>query len=354
MRILEEKDIAYAVMGGCILGGGGGGSRKAGEELARQAVSKGEIRLITIDEIEPDKRVLTVSAVGAPSSRNAYASGDDYMKTVELYQKVFDCSVSALMTNECGGNATVNGWLQAAATGIPLLDAACNGRAHPTGVMGSMGLHNDITFVSQQVAIGGDSEFFKHIELTIKGSLFDTSDAVRETAVKAGGLVAVARNDVPASFVKDHGAVGAITQSIELGHQYLDAPNFESSLQNVASFLGGEILARGVVDNFTIECQNGFDIGTVVVRTQQCAIVELSFWNEYMTLDVNHKRHSTFPDLIMTFNCETGEPVTTAEIREGMNIAILTVPREKLLLGEGMRCDDLIEDVETIIGKPML
>lgn len=353
MRILEEKDVAYAVMGGCILGGGGGGSRKMGELLAQQAISKGKICLITLDEIEPDKRVLTISAVGAPSAESAYVADDDYMKTVKLYQDVFNCPVNALMTNECGGNAIVNGWLQAASTGLPLLDAACNGRAHPTGVMGSMGLHRDECYISKQVAIGGNSMFNKHIELTVQGSLVETSKAVREAAVKAGGLVAVARNDVAVSFVKKFGAIGAITQSIELGRQYFSASNFENSLQNVVTFLAGRILACGVVNKVEIVCKNGFDIGTVIVNTQYDETVELSFWNEYMTAEINGKRASTFPDLIMTFDYGTGEPVTSAEIQQGMYIAVLIVSRENLLLGEGMRCKELIKEVESIINKSM-
>ena len=39
---------------------------------------------------------------------------------------------------------------------------------------------------------------------------------------------------------------------------------------------------------------------------------QLTFWNEYATAEKDGKRLATFPDLIMTINAKTGEPVTTA------------------------------------------
>jgi hypothetical protein len=48
--------------------------------------------------------------------------------------------VAAVMANESGAAATVNGWYQGARAGLPVLDCPANGRAHPTGQMGSLNL----------------------------------------------------------------------------------------------------------------------------------------------------------------------------------------------------------------------
>lgn len=44
----------------------------------------------------------------------------------------------------------VNGRFQSAVTGIPVVNSACDGRAHPTGVMGSMDLESDPEYHSIQ------------------------------------------------------------------------------------------------------------------------------------------------------------------------------------------------------------
>ena len=136
------KDVLDAALaGGTILGGGGGGDPKKGRKYAEIAVDYTDLRLITIDDLDEDDVLLTASLVGAPNAANQYMTPKDIAKTVEILQKNCDFHIGGIITNEQGGEATVNGWLQAAVTGLPVVDAPCNGRAHPTGVMGSMNLH---------------------------------------------------------------------------------------------------------------------------------------------------------------------------------------------------------------------
>ena len=88
----------------------------------------------------------------------------DIAKTVEILQKNCDFHIGGIITNEQGGEATVNGWLQAAVTGLPVVDAPCNGRAHPTGVMGSMNLHKIPDYTTVQACVGGNPDTGNHIE----------------------------------------------------------------------------------------------------------------------------------------------------------------------------------------------
>ena len=136
------KDVLDAALtGGTILGGGGGGDPKKGRKYAEIAVDYTDLRLITIDEMDENDVLLTASLVGAPNAPAQFMTPKDIAKTVEILQKNCDFNIGGIITNEQGGEATVNGWLQAAVTGLPVVDAPCNGRAHPTGVMGSMNLH---------------------------------------------------------------------------------------------------------------------------------------------------------------------------------------------------------------------
>ncbi len=63
---------------------------------------------------------------------------------------------------------------------------------------------------------------------------------------------------------------------------------------------------------------------------------ELGYMNEYMTLELDGKRVSTYPDLMTTFDAE-GNPITSTSLRQGDTIYLVTAPKEKLKVGDGNR-----------------
>ena len=232
--------------------------------------------------------------------------------------------------------------------GLPVVDALCNGRAHPTGTMGSMGLHRDPSYVSRQSAAGGNPEKGLYLELHTSGRLDAVSPIIRAAADRAGGLVAVARNPVKASYVKKYGAPGALKQAITLGQRMTAAApkGGEAVAKAAVDFLGGTIVLESEVSSIELETKGGFDSGRILFGD-----FETTFWNEYMTLEKGTSRLATFPDLIMTLYSNTGMPVTTAELRKGDRVFLIQVPAEKLILGEGMRCEELLRTIEPIVNK---
>lgn len=348
---LTREEIDAAILGGCLLGGGGGGSMEKGRLLAVEAVRLGGVNLVDIDDVDPEAVLLTCSAVGAPAARDACASPEAAGRVVTMLERFEDLSVGGLITNECGGSAICNGWVPAAMTGRPVVDAPCNGRAHPTGLMGSMGLHRDAAYRSVQAAAGGDPEKGTYLEAIFRGPMEAVSALVRQSSVRAGGLVSVARNPVPASYVKRHAAPGGVRRAIEVGFAMRDAGfGGEAVAAAAAALLGGTVVAEGAVVRYDLATEGGFDHGRIEVEGG----VSATFWNEYMTLDVGGKRRYTFPDLIMTLDAGTGVPVTTAELRRDMRVVVLAAPSGNLLLGAGMRCRELFEPVEGIVGEPVL
>jgi len=51
---------------------------------------------------------------------------------------------------------------------------------------------------------------------------------------------------------------------------------------------------------------------------------------------------------------ETGVPLSTAEVREGQNVAILHVPRQELNLGSGMKDPEIFKQIEEVIKKQII
>jgi uncharacterized protein len=344
---LDEKAVEYAVYGGAVLGGGGGGWIEDGLQIGKLAFEIGQPELITVDELQDEDLLVTVSLVGAPAAKDKYVKPIHYAKALDILSQKIGSPIQGIITNENGAGTTVNGWFQSAVTGIPVIDIPCNGRAHPTGSMGSMNLSEQPDYVSHQAAVGGKGS--NYMELSISSSLDKASTVIRKASIEAGGLLAVARNPVSVAYAKANGAAGAIQQAIEVGEALLSHKG-EAAIQAVVSKLGGKVVAEGDVTDFIIETTGGFDVGTVTINNS----FEMTFWNEYMTIEKNGDRFGTFPDLIMTLDAKTGKPIVSAAIEKGQQIAVISVPKENLILSSTMRNEKLMKPVEEIIKKSII
>ncbi len=355
MVVRRTEEVKAAVYGGALLGGGGGGSLDEGLKLGLKALEAGEVKLYSVDELSDDAVVVTVSAVGAPAAEEAVLEPMHLARAVELLRE-FGVRVDALMTAENGGFNTVNGWYQGAVLGVPILDAACDGRAHPTGVMGAMGLHRVEGYQSIQAAAGGDASKGRYVEVVVRAGLSRAASMIRVAAVEAGGVVGVARNPIDLSYVKKHGAVGAISQAIELGFMLLrgiDEGDVASAVEGISSSLGGWVVDEVTIVEKLLATERGFDTGFLKLKGDE-GDYEVSFFNEYMTLEKDGKRLATFPDLISLVDLESGVPITSADASKGMKAFLLVVPRFKLLLGAGLRYREVYESVENALGKKLV
>lgn len=347
---LEQFDrdwIDNAVIGGTFLGGGGGGSPADGRDIGSLAIEYGNPKILPLDAVDDDSLIITVSAVGAPAATERLVKPADYVRAFELIRDRVESqgdSVAGMITNEMGGAATINGFIQSAVTGVPLIDAACNGRAHPTGPMGSMGLDQGHTTI--QTGVGGNPEKNLDVEVEIKATLETAADTIRQAAQDAGGLVAVARNPVSADYIRENAAVGVYEQAVEIGWRINAATSGTEAAHAVTDLLDGQTVCHGSVTNVELQTKDGFDVGRVAVDD-----VELTFWNEYMTAERDGKRISTFPELITVLDGTTGQPITTAEIQSGQDAIVVTVPRKSLSLGAGMKQPELFDPIEGILGK---
>ncbi len=352
MRISRENGI-YAVYGGLFLGGGGGGSLKDGLHSLEEALKHTDhINFVTLSELDDDDIIVTASMVGAPSSSEKFVDVEHWKMVYELFEKNTQIKIKGIITNENGGTSTTNGWILSAITNIPVIDAPCNGRAHPTGTMGSMGLTSIENYRTVQIAAGGRDN--KNTELLATGSISSTSKLVRQAAVEAGGLVCVLRNPVKKAYVEQKGASGALKQAIEIGEViYKNMGSADIILESLSEMLDSQVICRGKVKECNLTSTDGFDVGHFYIE-EEGILFETIFWNEYMTVESSENRLATFPNLIVTLDSDTGMPVTSAEIGTGQDIILLKVPKNKIKLGGGMFEKNLFVEAEKVTGKEII
>ena len=351
---LDTRLAEAAVLGGAVLGGGGGGDIEDGLERATLAVRLGSPVLMSLDDLDDNDLVVTASAVGAPAAAEKFVRPVDHIRALELLLDTQPVELGGIIANENGASSGINGWLQAASMGIPMIDAPANGRAHPTGLMGAMGIHRLEGYVSVQSAAGGNSETGRYLELVAQGKLEVTANLVRHASIQAGGIVAVSRDPIDAAYLRKHAAPGGTAQAIKVGEAIMAARDQgpDAVIRATVSVLGGEIVCKGQVSSLSLETTGGYDIGSIrIAGDRPC---ELTFWNEFMTLELDGRREASFPDLITLLSLESGLPISSAEVQQGNGVAVLVVLRDQLILGDGVRLPEAISEAERAIGKALL
>lgn len=348
---LTRELLEAAVLGASILGGGGGGTVEEALEVGETALKFGPLHLVDPEDLEAWGTIVTCSTVTCPHRKDPFISPRARVRSIELLLESGAPRPSGLIPNECGSTGIVNGWIEGAILGIPLVDAPCNGRAHPTPEMGSMGLHIVEGYVSSQSFAGGNPAKGAYIEGILRGAVDTVSNMIRQDACVVGGILAVARNPVSVAFVRENGAPGAVKQAIRIGKAMKGAAEKgpEAVIAAAAEMLSATVIRCGeveAVDRFTA---GGIDTGTVFLGGH-----EVTFWKEYMTLEKDGERLATFPDLITILDGDTGRVIPSDCLQPGMNAVLFTASRRELVLGGGMRSAGLFEPAERILGKPIL
>jgi DUF917 family protein len=329
---------------------GGGGWVEHGLLVGTTAVRYGTPRLATLDEIAPDAMVATVSAIGAPAAVGWEMQPGDYVRALQLLMDAWPEPIVGTVTAQNGSSTTCNGWVASAVLGTLVIDAAGDGRAHPTGKMGSFGLAADPDYQTVQAVAGGNRAQHRYLETVTRGSVRHTANVLRTASDQSGGFIAAARNPVRASFVARHAAVGAISFALALGEAILAAEGRgpRRMIEVTAEHLGGSIIAQGPVRRRELVTRNAFDIGTVEVGE-----LELGFVNEYLTAESDGQRLATFPDVLTTLSTATGRIISIANLRAGDEVAVLHVPKANVPLGDGVKEPSVYPEVEEMLGKPL-
>lgn len=350
MRDLDLHAVHAAVAGGSVLAAGGGGWVDHGMLVGTTAVQYGTPRLAGLDELDPDAMLATVSAIGAPAATDWQMLPGDYVRALELLIEAVDDEIVGTVTAQNGSSTTCNGWVASAVLGTVVVDAAGDGRAHPTGKMGSFGLATDDDYETVQAVAGGNRAQHRYLEVVTRGTVRHTANILRTASDQSGGFISCARNPLPASFVAEHAAVGAISFALSLGEAILaaepDGP--QQMIDATVEHLHGRILATGPVRSRQLRTENAFDIGTIEIEE-----LELGFVNEYLTAESGGERLATFPDVLATLSTQTGRIISIANLRPGDEVAVLHVPKANVPLGDGVREPSVYPEVEAMLGKPL-
>jgi DUF917 family protein len=355
MELLDERRLRELVYGGAVLGAGGGGSIEAGLAAGRETLALGSPRLVRIDELSPTTLIATLSIVGSMGGMSGAQPSPQHGLALRQLAKLEKKHIGAIIASEVGPQAVTYGWRESAIAGIPIVDAPCNGRAHPLGVMGSLGLNRSPSHIAGVVAIGRNAGGSNYVHLSLRNSATKAGKMIRDTAASSGIPLAVARNLLPASYVRNHAAIGGLKYAALVGAIVLREikHGLDRLLQQLVGFMGGRILFAGRVNSVSLTESHGFTVGHIRLQDRHGGECSVGVCNEYLVLRKERKIPATFPDLITIFDLESCLPLASPQVKPGMRVAVLGVPRSRLKLGSTMKDRSLLIPIERWLKVPL-
>ena len=346
-RLFTEEDVEAALLGGLFLSAGGSGRGRAPKQriLGRMAIDYGCVAFAPLDEFADGDVIVTATGVGAPGGGRPLVGPRDSVESARILAAALPEAPKGVM---CGHVPGFNGWLVASALDIPYVDAAANGRGHPTVMMGGLGLASRPDIAITQVGVGGLRADGSRLTVTATGNISLTEKVLRQAATLNGGLIMATRGPVTAGFVKENAAAGAITFQLDLGRAMLAAEG-PARVTAAVDFLGGEILVAGEVTRNTVAYGDGFDLGEMTVKGPEGEIA-LGVFNEFMTAEKDGERIATFPDQIGTLDPEDGHPVAISELPVGARCVVILARRDRFPVGKGAVDPAVFPEVEAAMG----
>lgn len=343
-RTLGPADLEAAILGGLVLSAGGSGRGSAGRHrrLGEAALAYGPVVFASLDEFDEDDALLVSTAVGAPGQGKANTAPRDAVEAAHAVLAASGVDPAGVIPGHVPG---LYAWVIASALGVPVADAATNGRAHPTVMMGGMGLASrPEVHLWQAGSAGGDAP----LSVLVHGDLVKTTAVMLAASVQNGGMINAVRGPFSAGFVRSNGAPGAIAFEHGLGDAML-AANGAARIGAAAEYLKGEAYAGEVTSN-DVAYRSGFDTGRVSIRTPKGMLV-VGVYNELMTATLDGQRIATFPDMLASFDAASGDPVAVSELAAGMRAAIVITNSRNIPLGAGVFDPAVYPEVELAMGE---
>jgi len=346
----DAAGLNALVHGGAVLGGGGGGSLEAGIAALRSIRHAGLPVILPLAAMAKRDLLVTLSGVGgadAPLPERHFA------RALGLFEPFAKQKIAGMIASEVGPRAVTYGLLESIRSGLPVIDAPANGRAHPFFTMGALGLHRHPRQAIATIAAGGEAG--SYVELALRANAVKSARLVRDCAARENIALAVVRNALPCAYVARHAAIGALAHAQRVGRVLLAARprGIAAVLAALSAAMGGRRLGTGRIVAAALQPRGGFTLGTVTIMRPGHVPLHVSVCNEYITV-ANGRTLAAFPDLITLFDHDTALPLASPEAQIGRLVSVFAVPRGNLILGSPMRDAGLLARLDGLAGRAQL
>lgn len=326
MRLIDEEALNDITLGATVFGAGGGGDPYIGMVLARDAIRRyGPVPLVDMEEVPDDANVVFIAGMGAPGVLGEKVPrAAEYERVLEKYEKFTGRKFDYVCPAEAGGLNAVTPFATAAVAGIPVIDADGMGRAFPYLEMVTPTLYGGQAAPIAMVDEHGNDIYLECVDNAWAEQL------LRAACVTSGAVTAMALYPMTGAQAKQWLVRGVLAASVEVGNAIKQArAEQRSPVQAVLDVQNGSLLFEGKVEHVERRNEAGWTIGRAEISglaADEGRSAVVHFQNENLMVERDGEIIATTPDLIMTLELDSGEPIPAEEIRYGYRVAVIGLP----------------------------
>lgn len=329
MRQIGESQLRDIALGAAVLGTGGGGNPYIGRLMAQATMARrGDVTLIDVDELADDDLIVPTAMMGAPTVMvEKIPRGEEIVNAFRALENYLGRPVRATMSIEAGGLNSTTPFTVAAELGIPLVDADGMGRAFPELQMVTCTLAG-VRATPMAIA---DEKGNHAILNTIDNHWTETF--ARTLTVDMGCSAMIALYAMTGRQVKDACVPGTISTIERIGQTIRNAhTEHRDPIAAVRDVTGGFQIWHGKVSDIERRTETGFARGEATISglgAYEGRDLTIAFQNEFLIARSGDEVLVTVPDLITLLDAETGEPITTEDLRYGFRVVALGIPCDR-------------------------
>lgn len=331
-RQITIEDAEAIAIGAGILGTGGGGNPYLGKLRLQQLIREGyNVEVMDLGDLPDDAIVTVVGGMGAPTvGVEKLGHPDEPRWAVEALESYIGRKIDAIICAEVGGANSVAPLVAGALTNKPVVDADAMGRAFPEMQMSTHFIAGLSATPAAMVDEKGNRIVFGHLT-----DSFALEKFARDLCVHMGATSMLAGSTMRGEDVRRTSVPRTLTLAQNIGAAVQVArANKTSFTEAVLNLTGGKELFIGKLVDVQRRTVAGFARGELIaegLNEYRGDFLHIAFQNENLVAWRGTRTErgdvvAAVPDLICMMETESGEPITTEQLRYGLRVTILAIP----------------------------
>ncbi len=325
-RMIDVQNVEDIALGAAVLGTGGGGDPYVGKLMANEAIRQhGPVELVTVDEVPDDDWSVSIAMMGAPTVMvEKMPGGNEVVDAFNAVQSYLGKPIKYVYSIEAGGiNSTIPIAL-AAKLRLPLIDLDGMGRAFPEIQMVT---HNLFGITATPFTMA-DEKGNSAVLSTIDNRWMETF--ARSIAVNMGATAHIAAYAATGKQQKEAAVFGTMSLAEKIGRTIRETrAAHEDVIKALQAVTNGFVIFHGKLTDVQRRTVAGFARGEAILEgigSDAGSSMKIQFQNENLMAERDGEIVVSVPDLITMVEEDTGEPITTEQLRYGFRVIVLGMP----------------------------
>ena len=322
MKTVNADLIKKIARGAEVLGSGGGGETQLIELMALQLIeNRKTAQVISVEDVPNNALVISVAIMGSNLIlKEKIPNGIEALNVLRMLENYFGEKTYAVVPVEGAGVNALTPIVTAMNSGLPVIDADGMGRAFPELQMTTFHI-NGVSITPMAMSDEKGNTIFIDSVDNNAGEWF-----ARGITRLMGGYSWIALYAMTGKELKKSAIKNTLTKASIIGEILTDNAENEWKIEEICNLFNGTLLGEGKVINVRRMRLRRFYGGEALVSGENK--LKIVFQNEFLLAE-NQEGRFFVPDIITLLDMNTLKPVSTEELRKGLNVYVLGLRSDK-------------------------